>query len=499
MNEVTSETSAEDGLQDDSGGTGCVTDWAPELEHAFAASPAEGDRLIAVEGELPSFVRGSYYAIGPGRFTVGGVRYGHWLDGDGLVLGLHLGVAEASVDGRQARVAHRFVRGTKQADEAAAGKALYRTFGTAFADDQLRRGLGLESPTNVSVHPWQGHLLAYGEQALPWRLDPVTLETLGEENFGRLSPASPLSAHPWLDRLTGGLANFGIGFSPSRPTLTYYRLDAQGEMVVRQRHALDHPVSVHDFGLSERYAAFDLAPYVLDFASFRSGASLFDALTWMPELGRTVLVLDCETGSEIARVPMPSGYCLHLVEAWEDGQTLVIDMIEMEEPIYDQYSVPELFPAARSSSVVRYRIDPAAGRMLGREALDGEQMLDFPISDPRCAGRGCDSFFASAISRSGQPGRKFFDRLVRVDWQAGGEADAWQAPTGTYLGGEAGFVPDPQQASEGAIVLPVFEPGANRSQILILDASRLAAGPIARVPLPVMLPPLFHAWFEAAP
>lgn len=482
--------------QDVSRGNGREHDWAPDLERAFASSPAEGDQQLAVAGDLPSYVRGSYYAIGPGRFTVGGTRYGHWLDGDGLVLGLHLGVAEAPADGSMARVVHRFVRGTKQVDEATAGEALYRTFGTAFADDRLRLGLGLESPTNVSVHPWQGHLLAYGEQALPWRLDPVTLETLGEERFGRLSPASPLSAHPGFDRRTGELANFGIGFSPSRPTLNYYRFDAQGELVVRQRHAIEHPVSVHDFGLSHRYATFDLSPYVLDFTAFRAGACLFDALTWMPELGRIVLVLDRETGFEVARVPMPSGYCLHLVEAWEEGETLVIDMIEMEEPIYDQYRVPELFHEARSSWVVRYRIDPAAGRMIGRDALDGERMCDFPVSDPRCAGRGCDSFFASAIQRSGQAGRKFFDRLVRVGWQARGEADAWQAPAGVYLGGEAGFVPDPRDRAAGTVVLPVFEPAADRGRILFFDAARLAAGPVAQVTLPTMLPPLFHAWFE---
>jgi all-trans-8'-apo-beta-carotenal 15,15'-oxygenase len=473
-----------------------VNDFAPGLERAFTQVPPERDQQIAVVGDLPPYVRGSYYAIGPGRFSVAGTRYGHWLDGDGLVLALHLGVAEAPSDGRVARVVHRFVRGTKQVDEAVAAKALYRTFGTAFPGDRLRRGLGLESPTNVNVHPWQGHLLAYGEQALPWRLDAVTLETLGEESFGRLSPASPLSAHPWLDGRTGELANFGVGFSPTRPTLTYYRINADGALVVRKRHAIDHPVSIHDFALSEHFATFDLAPYVLDFGAFRAGASMLDALTWKPELARTVLVLDRESGLEVARVPMPAGYCLHGIEAWEERETLVVDMIEMDEPVYDQYLVPELFPDARSSRMVRYRINLPERRVVRREVLDGTLMCDFPISDPRCSGRGCDSFFASAIGNSRQIGRKFFDRLVRVDWRAGGEADAWQAPSGVYLGAEAGFVPDPDNRAGGAVILPVFEPATDTSRILIFDATRLAAGPRAEMELPVMLPPLFHAWFE---
>jgi len=38
----------------------------------------------------------------------------------------------------------------------------------------------LEPPVNVSVYPFAGSLLAFGEQTLPYELDPVTLETRGD-------------------------------------------------------------------------------------------------------------------------------------------------------------------------------------------------------------------------------------------------------------------------------------------------------------------------------
>lgn len=468
-----------------------LVDHAPGLEQLFAAPPPAFDAVVAIDGEMPAYLRGSYYAIGPGRFAVGDVRYRHWLDGDGVVLAVHVGAR------REARVVSRFVAGTKQRDESAAGSALYRAFGTAFAGDRLRRGLGLESPLNVSIHTWQGQLLAYGEQALPWRLDPLSLETLGEHDFGCLSPASPLSAHPSLDGVTGELANFGIGFSPARPTLTYYRFTAAGDLALRRRHVIDHPVSVHDFARSKHFAVFDLSPYVLDFEAFRDGASLFEALTWKPELGRVLLILDRLSGDEVARVPLPGGYCLHLVDAWEDGATLVVDLIEQDEPVYDQYLLPELFPEARGASAVRYRIDPAAARMLRRAALGSDLMCDFPVTDPRCAGHGCSGFFASAISGSHRPGRKFFDRLVRFAWDGDGVVDAWQAAAGTYLGGEAGFVPDPDHPEGGAVILPVVSPETTTSRVLVFDARALEDGPVATLSLPVMLSPLFHAWYAA--
>lgn len=101
-------------------------DHAPLLERLFDFLPAEGDYPIAPEGELPAFLRGSYYLNGPCRFSRGEVRYRHWLDGDGMVSALHF------QSGGKVRFVSRFVRGKKWQDEEEAGRALYRAFGTAF-------------------------------------------------------------------------------------------------------------------------------------------------------------------------------------------------------------------------------------------------------------------------------------------------------------------------------------------------------------------------------
>ena len=122
---------------------------------------------------------------------------------------------------------NRFVRSTKFTTEEEAGRPLFRAFGTAFEDDRLMHGVGLQSPVNVSVYPAFGTLLAFGEQGLPWELDPVTLETRGEYTFGgRLNPISPFSAHPNVDPDSGELFNFGISFSARRPCLQLYRFGA---------------------------------------------------------------------------------------------------------------------------------------------------------------------------------------------------------------------------------------------------------------------------------
>src|SRR5215208_3084293 len=150
-----------------------MDDHAPLIERAFSLTPAELSYDVErVEGRVPDFVRGAYYLNGPARFSRGGFRYKHWLDGDGMVCSLRFARGRA-------RFTSRFVRTAKLAAEEADGRPLFRAFGTAFEGDRLKRGIALESPANVSVYPLFGGLLAFGEQGLPLALDPLTLETRG--------------------------------------------------------------------------------------------------------------------------------------------------------------------------------------------------------------------------------------------------------------------------------------------------------------------------------
>ncbi len=112
-----------------------------------------------------------------------------------------------------ARFANRFVQTRKLQEEDAAGRFVYRGFGTAFAGDQLRGSIMLEPPVNVSVYPFAGSVLAFGEQTLPYELDPVTLETRGEYDFhGKLNHLSPFCrARHKVDPASGHLLNF-LGF-----------------------------------------------------------------------------------------------------------------------------------------------------------------------------------------------------------------------------------------------------------------------------------------------
>lgn len=468
-------------------------DYAPGLERAFAAEVEEAAyRVRRIDGSLPPALRGSYYVNGPARFRRGEQTYGHWLDGDGMVGALHL-------DGEGAYWTQRYVQSHKLIAEEQAGTALYRAFGTRFAGDRLLHGLALASPVNVSVYPYRNTLLAFGEQGLPWELDPRTLETGGEYTFGgKLKRISPFSAHPTLDQATGELFNFGVSFSASQPCLNLYRFAADGSSIYRAREPLPWPCSIHDFGLTERFAVFHVSPYLLDMAVFTSAErSLLECLDWRPELGTSLWIFDREDGRLRHRVPIGSAYCLHLVHCHEVGDVLHVDVIEMDRPVYDQYFVPELFPDVRTAAVRRHSIDPAAGVRIDRSTLDSDLLCDFPALDPRAGLGGYDAFWVLAIGATHASGRKFFDRVLRFEWSRGGPVDCYQPPPGCHLGGEPVFLPDPTAPGAGFTLCQLFDAERRHSRLLLFDAWDLAAGPLATLHLEQQLHLGFHASWRA--
>lgn len=470
-----------------------MKDYAPLIERAFSFVPSEQSYgLEDVVGRVPEFVRGTYYLNGPARFSRAGMHYRHWLDGDGMVCALRF-------ESGSVHFTSRFVRSAKFVAEEEAGRPLFRTFGTSFASDQLKRRIALESPVNVSVYPYDQFLLAFGEQGLPWKLDPLTLETLGEFNFGGcLNDVSPFAAHPKFDPARGEMFNFGIAFSDSAPRLHFYRFDARAKLLYRQRHPLDYACSVHDFSLSQNYAIFYLSPYLLNMKALaRDGRTLMDSLSWEPKCGSRLLILSRETGEEIVSIPQKARHCLHLINCFEADKLLMVDVLELDRPIYDQYQiVPDLFTDVCEGQPVRLVVDVAQGAIVERREINYRLAPDFPSIDPRHRAQPYDDFWMLGISATGQRGRKFFDQLAHANWTCAQACDVYQASAGRYLAGEPVFIPDPECETAGVVICQVFDAESISSAFGIFDAFKVAAGPIAMLRLNAPMHLGFHGAFN---
>jgi carotenoid cleavage dioxygenase-like enzyme len=279
---------------------------------------------------------------------------------------------------------------------------------------------------------------------------------------------------------------------------------------------------VHDFMLAPKHVVFYLSPHILDVeVLMQQGKSVMDALSWRPERGSRLLVVSRSNGKRVAEIEIGSGatarYCLHLANAWQADDAsgaprLVLDVIELDRPVYDQYQViPELFLDEPQGRLVRFVIDPASWRVVARHEHPYAASMDFPAIDPRRAQTPTRHTWVLSMSASGRPGRKFFDQVARIDTNpdldagltAGLDADheLWTAPAGTYLGGEPVFLPDPRATADhgaGCVLCQSLDTTTGRGAFLLFDGHRLARGPIATLHLEHPIPLCFHASFHAS-
>jgi all-trans-8'-apo-beta-carotenal 15,15'-oxygenase len=292
--------------------------------------------------------------------------------------------------------------------------------------------------------------------------------------------------------------NFGVSFAHEQPNLNLYRFDDRGTMLYRRRLPLEYPCSLHDFGLSGRHAVFYLSPYNLDMRILANpGRTLLDALCWEPQRGSRLVVCDRQTGTERLSLPLEKGYCLHFINCYDaESDQLVVDVLELERPVYDQYQViPDLFSTVGPGRPVRYTVDLASGTLTGRSQIDYSRAPDFAAVDPRRAQKSYRYFWMLGIGAQGQPGRKFFDQLVRGDWRSLEAPDIYQAPAGCYLGGEPVFVGDGTE-SAGTVICQLFDADKVLSSFVLFDAFDLSRGPRATLHLKHPVPLGFHTAFS---
>ena len=171
--------------------------------------------ITDMDGTLPTDLVGDLYRNGPGNFGFHNERVQHVLDADGLIIRISFS------KNQKVTFASRFVETQAFREERAAGEFLYRgTFGTGrhgpLAHDNL--GLNADPPhvpllsrvlsnafrtnikntANTHVVSFGGKVLALFEAGLPHAIDPVTLETLGEDDMGGMLPKGKLAVKPTM-------------------------------------------------------------------------------------------------------------------------------------------------------------------------------------------------------------------------------------------------------------------------------------------------------------
>ena len=409
---------------------------------------------LEVEGCFPAGLRGTLYRNGPNPLDPDPAL--HWFFGNGMVHAFHM------QDGRVSYL-NRWVRTRFWAQ--AAGEE----------PDGLPDGVA-----NTSIVTSAGGLLALEEAHMPVALDRVGLATLGTEDFGGALPEGPFTAHPKTCPATGNLVFFGYGADGHfGDSIRLGEVAPDGMLLWHDTIHAPYGAMIHDFAVTARFIAIPLFPLVLDLEQ--------GGFAWKPGISGFLGVIDRTRGVRSVRwIPLDGGFAFHVANAWDEGGKLSIDLMLSDAPPFFP-GPPAVSPASTAAFLTRWQIDLAANSPAVETRRLSGTAGEFPRIDERW---------------SGLPNRHVF-------WSTGAALRQRDDATGI----ETGFVlPDADSVSEpvfvsrgdtegdGWLLAIVYRGGREKSDLVVLDARDLAAGPVALAKLPVRVPDGFHgAWVGDAP
>ncbi|GCL61381.1 carotenoid oxygenase family protein [Pseudaquabacterium pictum] len=456
---------------------------------AFAGLQADAAPMpLRLHGRLPAGLQGSLLRNGPARHSLGGQRYHHWFDGDGMLQRYTLGARGIVHEGR-------FVRTAKFEADSAAGRPVRQAFGTVPPDSEPVTSPDDLNVANTSVVQHGGRVMALWEGGSAYALDPQTLATRGPVAWSPTYAGVAFSAHPKIEP-DGTLWNFGV--TSFRGLLSVYRIDAQGALAQAVTLPVKDIAMVHDFAVTERHLVFLLPPLVFDLARARSGSSFLDAHVWRPELGMRVLVLPKDQLDKPQWFELPAGFVFHLGNAWEDAAGVItLDYIRSPSAWHANEGLKLLMRGVHEerdvATITLLRLDTRSGR--AHQTLL-PLVAEFPRVDPRVVGRRHRQLFVAARQAPGD--RPGWDAVQRLDLDSG-RTDSYRYGPGVMVE-EHVFVPRPGSTREGDGWLLGTALDLAKQQMLcsVFDARNLAAGPLAQGTLDRPMPLGLHAIFVPA-
>ncbi|MGI9169304.1 MAG: carotenoid oxygenase family protein, partial [Caulobacteraceae bacterium] len=287
--------------------------WTPLLEEVNA------EDLEVIEGDIPDDIDGVYLRNTENQIHQPLGRY-HPFDGDGMI-------HQIDFHGGRASYRNRFIRTRGFLAEQEAGGSLWGGLADPVALAK-RPGYGAHgslkdsSSTDVVVHAGLG-LSTFYQCGEGYRFNPLTLEPLGIEGW---VPIDGVAAHPKVDEATGELLFFNYSKHP--PYLHLGIVDRDNRLTSYRAVPTPGPRLPHDMAFTEHYAILNDLPVFWDaellkrdIHAVRRHEGLASRFALIPR-----------SGGETRWFEAAPTYVLHWLNAYEDGEEVVLDGYFQEEP-----------------------------------------------------------------------------------------------------------------------------------------------------------------------
>mmetsp|Transcript_28310 Transcript_28310/g.92416 ORF Transcript_28310/g.92416 Transcript_28310/m.92416 type:complete len:548 (+) Transcript_28310:17-1660(+) len=474
-----------------------------------------GTKLV-VDGELPEgFPNGVYVRNGPNSYfdpmiqdvPVLGFARSHWFEGDGFLHAVYF-------DGGEVTYRGRFVETEGLAKEKKANRALWlplidtspaMTVVDALVNGALH-GSASKASANTNVVRHAGRVLALLEGSNPVEVDEQTLETIGEHDFGGGLGAGGCTAHPKLDPVTNELVFFA--YLQQAPFARVGVVSPEGRVSHTAEIAgLEAMTMMHDFGATRTNTVLIDVPLNLKperlfdgdaIIAFEKGKRLRFGI--LPRFGQPSEVRWCEA---------EPGMIFHTVNAWDEGDEVVVVAMRADEatilpPSDSEANYREWFDSrfltgiSNVCSLHEYRINAATGVVTERPIKSPRGLMEFPKINPRFA---CSkSRFAYClgldVEESRLTGAPLYNCVVKTDLDEAGKGAELRFASGVHCS-EPEFVPreGAEDEDDGWVVCFTHDHHTGESGFAVADARNLEAGPVATFNLPTRVPFGLHGAF----
>ncbi|MBI1213091.1 MAG: carotenoid oxygenase [Alphaproteobacteria bacterium] len=462
----------------------------PYLSGNFAPLLVECDANdLVIEGEMPRDLSGALFRTGPNpQFPPLGNSH-HWFLGDGMVHALF-------IDNGRVSYRNRWVRTHQFNEERAAGRRLYSSAFGGEAPDPSAAGKP-RNVANTNIVPHAGKLFAIDEGSSPVAMDPRSLDTQGSWTFeGKYQ--GPMTAHPKIDAETGEMFFFGyMAAGPGSPDISFVVVDKHGKVTRSEMFKAPYASMVHDFAITDQHIIFPIYPATIDVQRIMKGGPV---IAWDPDAGTHIGIMPRNgTMADIRWFKGPAAYAYHPLNAYSEGGKVVLDhMVYPRVPLFpnaDGSRAPADI-ADQPARLERWTFDLSNNSdSYKREVLD-DLATEFPRIDDRWTGLKHRHGYAGAITGAKLPGSPF-DTIAHYDLKTGAR-EIWKPGAGNFVM-EPVVAPRGPGEANGYVLTLVYRSETNLSDLVVLDAKNIAAGPVATAKLPVRVPFGFHGnWLAAA-
>ena len=453
---------------------------------------------LEVEGVIPRGINGFYIRNSADHQFPPMYADDLFLNGDGM---LH----RIAIAGGRADLKTRYVETEKYKRERTARRALFGKYRNMFTDDPSVEGVE-RTTANTSVSWHGGRLLALKEASPPTRIDPVTLDTIGLDDFdGRLA-SQAFTAHPKIDPRTGEMVAFGYFTNiVADKIIELYFIDADGTLSRTEQFEAPYPSMVHDCLLSEHYVIFTICPMVCDWDRVKAGEAFFH---WDDRLPTMVGVVPRAPGAagNVRWFNAPKAVMeTHTFNAWEEESKLHLEHFITQTGWLSQFpDINDPTAIEKPPFAERWTIDLESNG----DGFEAERIFpqigEMPMIDLRFATMRTRHFWFGTNNPALGPmlprGPKGppFTCLGHFDADTG-VLDFWYAGPDSSPE-EPVFVPRSPDAEQGDgwLMSVVGRRAENRTDFVILDARRLSDGPVATIRLPGRIHEGFHGIWVAA-